>query len=145
MIDVISFWVLYGATAYVTLFIVLVCIVYLGAVWLDKITNNDFRLYQKSDDLLFKCAPFIHRSNGGCMATLFIISFILLAAALITMYLPSSDNELLTLHQFITIIAEFLMPCGIYVTAIIAACFGTSWLNKAYIKFKGFKHKFDKL
>lgn len=145
MIDVISFWVLYGATAYLTLFVVFFCSVHLVQMWLDIITDNDFKLYRKVDDFIFKFTPFLSKGNTGGMATLMILSFIMCIVSLILTVLPNGDGETLSLHQFISLIAEFIMPCGVYIMLVLGAFIGTNWLNKAYIKFKGLKTKLDKL
>ncbi len=145
MIDVISFWVLYGATAYLTLFVVFFCTVHLVQLWLDKITNEDFMLSHKVDDFIFKFTPFLAKGNTGGIAVLCALSTIMCAFALMTNFIPNRQDETLSLHQFITVVAEFLMPCGIYIVLVAGAFIGTNWLNKAYIKFKGLKTKLDKL
>lgn len=145
MIDVISFWVLYGATAYLTFFVVFFCGVHLVQMWLDIVTDNDFKLYRKVDDFIFKFTPFLAKGNNGGLVFLLFISFMMFVVSILLTLITNGDGETLSLHQFISLIAEFLMPCGIYIVLVLGVFIGTNWLNKAYIKFKGLKTKLDKL
>lgn len=145
MIDVISFWAAYSFVSYLTFFIIIVGLAFFGSVWLDKVTNNDFKLVDKFEKTLFKITPF-KADNGGGMFALVVISVVMFAISSISNIINNfAGLPVHSYHDFIKIVSEFIMPCGIYLAIAFVVWLATNYLSKAYIKFKGFKRKLDKL